>query len=197
MRRDWWVIGSFNLQRICIAGNLGIRDVELGSHLLQKMWAWSPNDGEEYMSLDEAASASSSKRSVLRRAVLLLGVAACVGVVALKPQAGSAGEMLPTTILGAGTTPTPRRALSIKSKRRDESYPMLTSKLLGAYKIEILVEPHVEMHLELDGCSDDADACAGVTWSATPIEQDIVGTVDFDDSVTGPFVFMTFTGVRV
>ena len=160
------------------------------------MWAWSPSGGEECVSLDEAASASSSKRRLLRRAVLLLGVAACVGVVALKPQVGGAEEMLTTTIFGAGTTPIPRRALSIKSKRRDESYPMLTSKLLGAYKIEILVEPHVEMHLELHGCSNDADACAGVTWSATPIEQDIVGTVDFDDSMTGPSVFMTFTGAN-
>jgi hypothetical protein len=162
----------------------------------QKMWAWSPSGGEEYVPLDEAAS--SSRRSVIRRAVLFLGVAACVGVVALKPQSGRAGQMLTTTILGAGSkTHASPRALSIKSKRRDETYPMLASKLLDAYKIELLAEPHVEMHLELDGCSDDADACAGVTWSATPVEQDIMGTVDFDDSVTGPSVFMTFTGVSL
>ena len=79
----------------------------------------------------------------------------------------------------------------------DDLYAPLSSDLLGAYMIDMLVEPHVEMRLELDGCEDDSNACADVTWSALPVEQDIKGTVDFDTAAAGSSVLMTFKVVRL
>jgi hypothetical protein len=137
------------------------------------------------------------RRGVIGHMILLFGVAVSIGAVFLKSYDGSTSEIL-ETVSGASMpdAASPRRALSIKAKRSDGNYAQLSAELLGAYKIDLLVEPDVEMHLELDGCAEDAAACAGVTWSVVPVEQDIVGNVDFDSSATGASVSMIFKMVR-
>jgi len=60
-----------------------------------------------------------------------------------------------------------------------------SSSLLEAYNIHLLAEPHVEMHLELDGCTNSFKDCANVAWGVSPIENDIIGDFDFDETARG------------
>jgi len=136
--------------------------------------------------------AAFSRYSLFGLVVVLLGAAACMGAVVLKSHSAYRNYLEDYSVNDLADARSILHSLNIMAKRRDGSYAPPSSSLLDAYNIDLLVEPDVEMHLELERCSNDFIDCADVSWSASPIDQDIIGEVAFDAKSKGPSVVMTF-----